>query len=443
MKEKDIIERLTRKQEPLIVKVQTDEFTDIANNCFDFQFDGESLVYPFEIPNKIPKDFNIGVIVGSSGSGKSTLLREFGTNDIITWDNTKGIISNFETPNEAITKLNAVGLNSVPSWVRPYNVLSNGEQFRADLARKIKDNAIIDEFTSVVDRNVAKSCSASISKYIKNNNIKNVIFCSCHRDILEWLEPDWVIDTDLEILYDGRCLRRPRLNVTIYDTNYKAWELFKAHHYLTGKINKSSKCYIMKWEEQIVGFCAVRTSPNGYVKNSWCIHRLVILPDFQGMGFGKLFLNEISKKYIQQGCRMFIKTACIKLGQYMEKSNEWISTTWNKQKRTLKEKENVVKWNGYKLDTTRTCYSYEYVGEDFFKKNHIRIGIKFTGSVVQTQEDFNKYMNTFLQAYSNNYIIFVSTEVGKTNFADSYAIEHLIRREYLGNKHNYDIFLEL
>jgi ABC-type ATPase with predicted acetyltransferase domain len=53
-------------------------------------------------------------------------------------------------------------LNSVPSWYKPYQVLSNGEKFRADLARKLKSNTVIDEFTSVVDRTVAKAASVSL-----------------------------------------------------------------------------------------------------------------------------------------------------------------------------------------------------------------------------------------------------------------------------------------
>ena len=57
--------------------------------------------------------------------------------------------NNFDNPQEAITKLTSVGLNSVPTWTKPYCVLSNGEKFRADLARRIKDNAVIDEFKSV------------------------------------------------------------------------------------------------------------------------------------------------------------------------------------------------------------------------------------------------------------------------------------------------------
>jgi ABC-type ATPase with predicted acetyltransferase domain len=92
--------------------------------------------------------------------------------------------------------MGAVGLNTIPSWYKPYQVLSNGEKFRADVARKLKSNAVIDEFTSVVDRNVAKAASVSLSRYIKNNDIENIVLSTCHRDILEWLEPDWVIDTD-------------------------------------------------------------------------------------------------------------------------------------------------------------------------------------------------------------------------------------------------------
>ena len=99
--------------------------------------------------------------------------------------------------------MGAVGLNTIPSWYKPYHVLSNGERFRADLARKIKSGAVVDEFTSVVDRNVAKAASVALSKYIKNNGIKNVVISTCHEDILDWLEPDWVINTDTGEVYDS------------------------------------------------------------------------------------------------------------------------------------------------------------------------------------------------------------------------------------------------
>jgi ABC-type ATPase with predicted acetyltransferase domain len=142
------------------------------------------------------------------------MLKEFGVEENPIWDSNKSIISHFETPEDGMDKLSSVGLNSVPSWYKPYHVLSNGEKFRADLARKIKSNVVIDEYTSVVDRNVAKAASVSLSRYIKNNDIQNVVLSTCHRDILDWLEPDWVIDTDSGELIDGFFLSDQKSNLT-------------------------------------------------------------------------------------------------------------------------------------------------------------------------------------------------------------------------------------
>ena len=92
----------------------------------------------------------------------------------------------------------SVGLGTVWTWLKPYNVLSNGEKMRMDLARCIleeKDQIVFDEFTSVVDRVVAKTASFAISKAVRKLN-KKFIAVSCHKDIIEWLEPDWVFDTE-------------------------------------------------------------------------------------------------------------------------------------------------------------------------------------------------------------------------------------------------------
>lgn len=207
----NVLQKLNRKSEPLISTVIKDEFIQASEVSFDCLFDGTSKFYPWELPESLPKNFKIGVIVGSSGSGKSTMLKEFGIEEQPIWDNTKSILSHFNTPEEGIQKLSSVGFNSVPSWYKPYNVLSNGEKFRADLARKIASNSVIDEYTSVVDRNVAKAASMALSKYIKNNNIHNVVISTCHRDIIDWLEPDWVIDTDTGELMDGFFLSDQKL----------------------------------------------------------------------------------------------------------------------------------------------------------------------------------------------------------------------------------------
>ena len=198
-----IIEILQKNTTPLSVKVDADKFISATETAFDCRFNGTSTFFPWKLPTKLPKSFKLGVIVGSSGSGKSTLLKHFGTEETPIWAPNKAVVSHFETPNDAINKLSSVGFNSIPSWYKPYHVLSNGEKFRADLARKIKSNSVIDEYTSVVDRNVAKAASTALSRYIKNNDLHNIVISTCHHDVVNWLQPDWVIDTDNGELIDG------------------------------------------------------------------------------------------------------------------------------------------------------------------------------------------------------------------------------------------------
>lgn len=198
-----LIEKLERETEPLISSVERDEFITASEIAFDCIFDGTSKFYQWKLPESIPKKFKIGVIVGSSGSGKTNILKKFGQEESPIWTPNKSIISHFENPDEGINKLSSVGFNSIPSWYKPYHVLSNGEKFRADLARKLKTGAVIDEYTSVVDRTVAKAASMALSRYIKNNDVENIVLATCHQDIVDWLEPDWVINTDTGELLSG------------------------------------------------------------------------------------------------------------------------------------------------------------------------------------------------------------------------------------------------
>lgn len=218
--------KLEKEKTPLSVEIYSDEFIKAAEKTFDCLAGGKSEFYPWTKPS-LPTDFRIGVIVGSSGSGKSTLLKEFGTEESPIWFPEKGIISHFENPDDGINRLTSVGLNTVPSWYKPYHVLSNGEKFRADLARKIKDGSVIDEFTSVVDRNVAKAASVALSRYVKQHKIKNIVLSTCHRDILEWLEPDWVIDTDLGEYTEGFFLLDQKSKLIFTEPTKKYGECLK------------------------------------------------------------------------------------------------------------------------------------------------------------------------------------------------------------------------
>lgn len=428
----EVIDFMVKSKTPLVSNVTIDEYTEIANECFDFDFKGENVFFPYEIPNRIPKDFGIGLIVGGSGTGKSTLLKNFGIEDDLTWDNTKAIISHFDTPQEAVEKFNAVGLSSVPTWTKPYNVLSTGEKFRATMAKKIKDNAVIDEFTSVVDRDVAKSCSVAVEKYIRSKQIKNVIFCTCHKDIIEWLNPDWIIDTDLGILYDGRGLRRPNIYLNIYETNYKAWEIFKNHHYLTQDINKASKVYIATWGENIVGFASYLPYPSGTLKSAFRGHRFVVLPEYQGLGIGKVLFEFVAKAVFNKSGRFFVRTTHLKVINYMMRSKNWRETSTSGKKR-YKGRENRGDMSNWKLDFDRAARSFEYLSNDYVDKESYKVGAVLENDGVKYEKVFEMLSQIHKKCYNENKFMIVYVLVGKNNIGviDEVCINEGYRRENL------------
>ena len=172
--------------------------------------DGSSFTREFDIDID-SLDWGIGLIVGASGSGKTSIGRQFFNQDKIYnlydgWDLSKPIIDCIKPDGDFNTvtgALAAVGLGDVPSWLRPFNALSNGQQFRAGLARLITeapDEVIVDEFTSVVDRQIAKIGAMAFCKSWRRNKGKKVVLLSCHYDIIEWLQPDWVYDVNTKVL---------------------------------------------------------------------------------------------------------------------------------------------------------------------------------------------------------------------------------------------------
>lgn len=171
-------------------------------NAFDLQT--KNIVERFKGNINIEnKKWNVGLIVGGSGTGKSTIAKTCFPNEYLYRFEykEKSVVDDMpkdKSIKEITRAFTSVGFSSPPSWLKPYNVLSNGEKMRVDLARCIleeKEMFVFDEFTSVVDREVAKTGSYAISKAVRRLN-KKFIAVSCHKDIIDWLEPDWVYDTD-------------------------------------------------------------------------------------------------------------------------------------------------------------------------------------------------------------------------------------------------------
>lgn len=186
----------------IVRKSDIDKTYRVAHIMSDFDVQIEHSKEHFVGKIIMPEKWHIGVIYGGSGTGKSTIASElFGNKLIKQFEyHAKSVIDDMPQ-NCSIEEIErtfyAVGFGSVPSWLKPYHVLSNGEKMRVDLARAILENDffVFDEFTSVVDRQVAQTACIAIEKSIRKNN-KQFVAVSCHDDILEWLQPDWVFDTN-------------------------------------------------------------------------------------------------------------------------------------------------------------------------------------------------------------------------------------------------------
>ena len=344
-------------------KINTDKYTEYIYEAFDIQNKDESNVIVEANLENLPKEWNIGVVYGGSGTGKTTILKNYFKKEMDKsyFDNSKSLISNFDwlEPKDATFLLSAMGLSSVPTWLRPFNTLSNGEQYRANLAYIVgsaKENEVIliDEYTSVVDRDVAKAMSNALQKYIRRTN-KKIVLASCHFDIMEWLQPDWIYSPSKGRLEIAPSLRQPQIELQIVRCRYETWKLFKQHHYLTEDLNKAATNYLVLWNEQPIAFIGVLPFPGVGDEKTRRISRIVVLPDFQGLGLGKSILNYISSLYAKDESTMYIRTMSPALGLALAKDNNWIATSSNLK---IPGQDS----SGRKM-IERPSYSYKYIGE--------------------------------------------------------------------------------
>lgn len=346
-------------------KVELDETIIELANATDYEFTGETT---FTVPSFIkPKDFSLGVIVGGSGTGKSSLLKEFGEAKSFEWNPTKAVASQVEPQT-----LMRLGLSSIPSLCRPFHVLSEGEKHRAEIARALTEGVtVIDEFTSYVHRDLAMAISIGTRKMIDREELRGVVVATCHEDVIQWLEPDWVFNTSTGDYVEGRS-KRPSITVEVFPCSPKAWPIFSQHHYLSSDIHKASSCWIMTFKNMPVGFCSALPFPSGSFKRAYREHRLCILPDYQGLGIGTVLSDYVASLYVNNDYRYFGKTAHVALGKYRENSLNWRATSMNLKSRSssykgVVDRDQAGRFGGfdeafYRRHSNRVCYCHEYEG---------------------------------------------------------------------------------
>lgn len=272
--------------------------------------------------------WNVGLIVGPSGCGKSTILHnQFGEESKLLWMETS-VIDDFShdySMDQISQVCQAVGFNTVPAWLRPFKVLSNGERFRVEMARRLLETTgiiVVDEFTSVVDRQVAQIGAHAVQKYVRKHG-KQFVAASCHYDIVDWLQPDWILEPATMTFTRRLLQRRPSMEIEIKRVPYAAWQLFAPFHYLTNELHKAARCFGLFVGDQIAAFAALLHRPHPKVKDIMGISRLVTLPDWQGLGLAMILCDALGSAYKSITKRVHMYPAHPALIRSFDKSKNW------------------------------------------------------------------------------------------------------------------------
>lgn len=256
----------------------------------------QALTWDHDLPIE-ERDWNVGLIYGPSGAGKTLLANKLWPGRVTTgfgWPENKSVLDGFpaDCPTRDITGLlSATGFGSAPAWMRPYKTLSNGEQFRATIARALAEVdglVVVDEFTSVVDRQVAQVASHTVQKTVRRQN-RQIVAVTCHYDVEDWLQPDWSYDVAAGVFTWRRVQRHPETELRIYPADRASWRMFARHHYLSPDLHTTAKCFIafVPGRPAPVAFTSYRHFPHPKVRDIMMAHRLVVLPDWQGLGIAK------------------------------------------------------------------------------------------------------------------------------------------------------------
>jgi ABC-type Mn2+/Zn2+ transport system ATPase subunit len=328
--------------------------------------------------------WHVGLVTGPSGAGKSTLAHALFPHSTTTstpdstpflWSDSLSewcsgsIIDGFPehlSIKEVCETLCAVGFASPPAWLRPYRHLSTGQRFRADLARLLcsltpSTTGVFDEYTSVVDRTVAKVGSHAVAKAVRRRNLRFVAV-TCHDDVLEWLQPDWVLRINgpgVVSLTRRSVQRRPRVGLRCFRTTPEAWGEFAHHHYLSHRLSRSAVCF--GCEVQLPG--ERQWKPAGF--SAWVNHvgalggrrehRTVVLPDYQGIGIGMALSAFCASIFAGLGERVLSTTTHPSFNAARSRSSDWVRT----RKAGLSSGAGSAK-RGHA--TTRLTTGWRYVG---------------------------------------------------------------------------------
>jgi len=110
------------------------------------------------------------------------------------------------------------------------------------------------------------------------------------------------------------------------------------------------------YENNPVGFTSYLHFPHDKIKNMKREHRMVVLPDYQGVGIGNALSEFIARKVVEQGLRFGSVTNNPAMINYRNKSKNWKLKSFGRKKPGYSKITNKTNSSFKRLTT-----SWEYV----------------------------------------------------------------------------------
>lgn len=352
-----------------------------AANSVDLNV-AEKLTHELTVDADLESPFNVGVIVGASGSGKSTLAREMFGPDCFdaAIDADKDILC--QLPGEwdfdsCVALLTGIGLNSVPCWLRPLKTLSNGQRARADAAilmSRAGDSIVcIDEWSSVVDRTVAKAMSHCVQKFARRSN-RRLVLCSCHYDVLPWLAPDWVLDCNTATFSrhsaEEWAKKKSELRFDVHPVPRSTWQRFSKYHYLSKTLPVGHiETFGLFFDGVQVGFqCFANYVPDRKgTRRKMHSNRTVIHPDYCGLGLGIKLIDETSAIMNDRGFEVMAKFSSEPVYRAMKRNPRWALVNVTRQIERVRSGSGMQRGKpgrGYGFRDKCRTFSFRYVPDN-------------------------------------------------------------------------------
>lgn len=165
--------------------------------------------------------------------------------------------------------------------------------------------------------------------------------------------------TEVQIKFERRQKQsRPTLAVEIFRVARDVWPIFRRYHYMSADLVSQANCFVASVGDDIAAFIAMIHFP--HPKPSACgyrVHRLVTLPDWQGVGLGMLLLDTIASAFAAKVPNVRMPAAHPALTRMLDRSTNWRLTRMPGTIRGVNRTSNGVARMG-----GRACATFRYCG---------------------------------------------------------------------------------